>query len=83
MSTVKARLRYPRGLFIGEETNGDLLVLDRGGNYCVPGMMCGILSLWDADGDGVSSQTERALLLHGYVFASVHMHSQRAATATD
>ena len=69
-----ATARQPRGLLTVE--NGDLLVLERGGTSCVS-------VLWDDDGDGQASDTERACIASsapglnhglavssGYLFAS-------------
>ena len=46
-------LREPRGLALGP--TGDVLVVERGG-------VSRVTALWDADGDGVSGPSERAII---------------------
>lgn len=66
----------PRGLFVAD--NGDVLVVERGQSR--------VLALWDDDGDGVSSEDERAVLAeasnlnHGITVHEGFLYASRDTT---
>lgn len=77
-SVFRAGLAAPRGLLVS--ASGDLLVVERGG-------VSRIRALWDTDGDGISSDSETAVLAdsaselnHGIAYSAGYLYASSDTT---